>query len=370
MRIIAYGILFLIALSPFCPAGQTQSAPPAGKSFVLSPENSVDRFGNLILPVGIVEAGILGIKAGDVIEATLPGRTMDARVVESFSGARPGECVFVIPKCENGLSKLGLAFKNFHAEIVEPSIAGKGSFRVSIRKKGECASDTGNIVRSMSRKDYPGHTDREFANFREIIAPNIASGLLFRSSSPIDPALGRDKTALGLLSECGIKTIWNMALTHEEALRFLNGENREYFGKNVLFHPLNADFVSRSFREGVKKGLLHILSNPPPVLIHCKEGKDRTAFVAILLEALGGGCLPSIKEDFILSYRNYFFNADEAMAGRIFDDIFTGVFGINPATQTGNADLSQYAVQYLRDCGMAAEEVERLKSYMKGGSRP
>ena len=43
-----------------------------------------------------------------------------------------------------------------------------------------------------------------------------------------------------------------------------------------------------------------------PYLVHCTEGKDRAGFVAGLLEALMGSTVDEIKEDYMITYMNYY----------------------------------------------------------------
>ena len=41
-----------------------------------------------------------------------------------------------------------------------------------------------------NREDYPELTDEQFANFRNIATTGMGAGILYRSSSPINPELG------------------------------------------------------------------------------------------------------------------------------------------------------------------------------------
>ena len=51
------------------------------------------------------------------------------------------------------------------------------------------------LCRTAERADYPELSDAEFANFRMVTAGTIGEGILYRSSSPIDPSLGRNAYA-------------------------------------------------------------------------------------------------------------------------------------------------------------------------------
>jgi len=65
------------------------------------------------------------------------------------------------------------------------------------------------LVRSNKREDYA--SDEIFANFRNIAIGNIAEGVLYRSSSPIDNQLGRAAYADKLIEEAGIETVVNLS---------------------------------------------------------------------------------------------------------------------------------------------------------------
>jgi len=43
-----------------------------------------------------------------------------------------------------------------------------------------------------------------------------------------------------------------------------------------------------------------------PYLVHCLEGKDRTGFVCIVLEALMSATYQEIVDDYMLTYNNYY----------------------------------------------------------------
>lgn len=49
---------------------------------------------------------------------------------------------------------------------------------------------------------------------------------------------------------------------------------------------MGVDFAAEEFNAKLKTGLVYLIDNEGPYLIHCNEGKDRAGFVAALLEAL------------------------------------------------------------------------------------
>ena len=106
-----------------------------------------------------------------------------------------------------------------------------------------------------------------------------------------------------------------------------------------------------------------------PYLIHCTEGKDRTGFVCMLLEALCGATYQEIKDDYMLTFRNYFGITEESdparyelIAGQLLDPMLRSVAGDD--ADLGTADLGACAERYLTDAGMSSANVEALREHL------
>ena len=107
--------------------------------------------------------------------------------------------------------------------------------------------------------------------------------------------------------------------------------------------------------------------NEGPYLIHCTEGKDRTGFVLMLIEALAGANYEEIKDDYMLTYDNYYKineNSDpekyNVILHRNLDAMIKTVIGDESVDFT-NCDLSKYAQDYLLSNGMSEEELNKFK---------
>ena len=59
------------------------------------------------------------------------------------------------------------------------------------------------------------------------------------------------------------------------------------------------NYSSQYFKTQTIKALQAICKNDGPFLIHCTEGKDRTGFVCILIEALAGASYQQIVDDYV-----------------------------------------------------------------------
>ena len=219
--------------------------------------------------------------------------------------------------------------------------------------------------RSNERADYPHLTDAEFANFRPVMAPSIVSGNLYRSSSPIDPSLGRKKCAADALASCGAKTIWNMADGPDEAWAHSGRQHDGHYlpGCTIHYRPLNTDFNSSYFKENVRGGLLFLSKEQPPYLIHCKEGRDRTGVVSMLIEALCGATRAEMEADYVKSFENYAIG--EFDRGKVAES-FAYCMKALGLEGVPDAELSARAWKYLRGIGMEDLEIWTLLNKLGG----
>ncbi len=129
---------------------------------------------------------------------------------------------------------------------------------------------------------------------------------------------------------------------------------------------LNMNFSSDDFRARIVTGLTAMAEHDGPYLVHCTEGKDRTGFVCMLLEALCGASYQEIVDDYMITYDNYYQITKTGDADR-YDVIVENV--LNPMIQSvigddsvdlKTADYAEYAQKYLRDAGMKQEQINAL----------
>ena len=104
-----------------------------------------------------------------------------------------------------------------------------------------------------------------------------------------------------------------------------------------------------------------------PYLVHCTEGKDRTGFVCLLLEALCGASYGEIVEDYMITYDNYY-GITKAADPERYTVIVEHV--LNPMVQiiAGEgeditaADLKTGAETFLANAGMTEAQVKALQA--------
>lgn len=69
---------------------------------------------------------------------------------------------------------------------------------------------------------------------------------------------------------------------------------------------LSMNYQSEEFAQKIVQGFNAMAEAEGPYLVHCTEGKDRTGFVCMLIEALGGASYQEIADNYMVTYDNYY----------------------------------------------------------------
>ena len=227
------------------------------------------------------------------------------------------------------------------------------------------------------REEYP--SDTEFCNFRSFSGGELTEGRFYRSASPCDNTHQRAKLTDGLVGQTGIRCVMNLADSTEEMEGYrqagdfcspyydaLSGEG------GVLFLNLNANYRDPNFAAVVSRALLDMTEMEGPYLIHCQEGKDRTGFVCSLILALAGATREEIREDYMVTYANYYGITKEKTPEKyeavltFVDDFLYFVTDPNKQLLTESLSLEEGARDYLRYGGLTQEEVAKVEAFVRG----
>ena len=247
--------------------------------------------------------------------------------------------------------------------------------RIALNERGKYANiqEARDLRYGDDRSLY--ESDAIFANFRNIRVGNLREGLLYRSASPCDNQHNRAPYADALIADAGVRFILNLADTDEKMKGYIGQEDfiSPYFlslYQEGKVHPaaMNMNFSSESFRTKMVGALRAMLNNDGPYLIHCTEGKDRTGFVCMLLEALCGAGYEEIAEDYMITYRNYYGVTKESepvkyetIQRELLEPMIRALMDDNPEVDLQTANLSEYAGGFLKKLGMSEEEITRLR---------
>ena len=229
-----------------------------------------------------------------------------------------------------------------------------------------------NISYLDERERFP--SDEVFANFRNITVGNIKPGVVYRSASPCDNQHNRATYTDALMRAAGVSCILDLADSDEKIQKYIStdGFSCEYFmtvyeNAGVIPLALNMNYSSAEFKAKVADGLVRMTGKDGPYLIQCTEGKDRTGFVCLLIEALCGAGYGEIVDDYMITYDNYYQITKEKDKERydvivesVLDPMIAAVAGEGVDIKT--ADLSACAVDFLKDAGMSEAQIDALKA--------
>ncbi len=241
---------------------------------------------------------------------------------------------------------------------------------ITLHEQGKYADvqEARDIHYSDERSDFD--SDVIFANFRTIRMGAIGENKLYRSASPCDNQHKRAPFVDKLIEEAKIGAILNLSDSDAKIEGYLQQDDFDspyfhslYDGGKVFAIALNMNYLSDEFAQKIAQGLTDISATEGPYLVHCTEGKDRTGFVCMLIEALAGASYQEIADDYMLTYDNYYKITKESDPSKYqtilkknLDAMIRTVVG-DDAVDIRTADLSAYAKAYLVKAGMQEEQI-------------
>ncbi len=332
----------------------------------------------------------LGFQVGDIVKVSLLNQELELPIVPDYSYVDSGEAAVIVKLDENneptGYVCLAVNMGNFAEKykIATKKTSDDGAWwweayegvTFPVEVTFDMAQENGyaaeillrELVFSIERNYYNMLTDEQFANFREINTTGIGKGLLYRTSSPINPELNRNKYALEALEKAGVTVIMNLADNPEEAASYEGFAGSYYEKQKVIYLNLGVDFESDEFKTGLADGLRFFAENKGVYAIHCTYGKDRAGFVSALIECLMGASYDEIIEDYMISYYNYYgvengSDKYNAIADSNIVQSLCTAFGVKDLK---NADLAKEAEEYLLSIGLSEGEISMLKANLSG----
>ena len=266
----------------------------------------INRYGNLVLDISADEFMARGFNFGDVITATIGGLSVDLPVCAYYTDVDEAETICHLDLYDDSADNtVSLSVKNgsfvsimgiAEREEIEEAPGYRWAFRedysldtpvgISMKEKGGYLEEfeLRQLFRSNDRADYPDLTDEQYANFREVRTTGMASGTLYRSSSPINPAMNRNHEADAALERAGIQTIINLADAARDVKGFDHYRETHYARKNIFAREMPVQYDSELFGKYMAEAARFIIHHDGPYLIHCKAGRDRTGMAVAILE--------------------------------------------------------------------------------------
>ena len=222
---------------------------------------------------------------------------------------------------------------------------------------------------SLSRDEYD--SDEEFSNFRALKGGSLKENLIYRGASPVDNSRNRAKCTNDLLEKNSINTIVDLADSEENINTYFSDSSFSstytkniYDNGNMILLSMGSGYESDKYKQSVVSGFKFMLTKTGPYYIHCMEGKDRTGFVCTLIEALCGASYEEMRDDYMITYKNYYKITKEkdsdkydAIVSLYFHSFLEALHGIDDAEEFKTADFQEDAKNYLKQGGMTDTEI-------------
>lgn len=327
----------------------------------------LDDWGDVYTNIPMSQIETAGFARGDILRITVDDKTAEIPFCSTYSNVDNGKPLVLADPSDGLHLVLSYNMDNFSEQF---DVKADSVITVALAEKEgyleEYTIRNINSLRTKNRADYA--SDEIFANFRPVTMGGIGNGVLYRSSSPVDPKYGRNTYSDALIKRVGVKTVIDLADTEETYAAHEGVKDSYAITTNTVKLGISGDISSQENAAKLKTGLEYMLANKGPYMVHCTEGKDRAGFVIMVLECLMGGKLDEIVDDHMVSYENYFFVEKDSdtwnrlSEGTVYADLLK-MTGVKDKADLANADLAKAAETYLtKTVGLTTSQVAALKN--------
>ncbi len=327
---------------------------------------SYNEFGAAMLDFTETDMTKAGFTLGDVVSITVDGKEI---VMPYYDGyyTRNGEYL-----CVAYPTYPSICFTANNVGLPEELTGLEGhAVTVRMKEKGGCidVQQALSMKYTNDREDYALISDAAFANARGVSAGKMASGILYRSSSPFSNEINRAKYVSEYLEQAKVMTVLNLTDTEEKMAAYdMPAYSRSlWVGGQVILCPLKADPTADDYNQRLVAALKELPSRPAPYVVHCTEGKDRTGYVCALLEGLCGATYEEIVADYLITYDNYYQITpvkDPALCNTLvslrLNTCLMYYAGVDDEAQLPGIDYAKAFSNYLLTHGMSQEQLDAL----------
>ena len=331
-----------------------------------------DEFGGAYINIGIQEFNDLGFAYGDSVNLvfTTGDKTIKYDDIGYYSGyyVPAGQELVVAYK---GYENIKFCINYGEDVYAQHEFNENTKVTITVNQAGKYKDieETLSISYSDDRNKYT--SDEQFANFREVTVGQISPKLLYRGASPIDDSRKRTAIVDSLLEKNNIH--YNIDLADKESS--ITGSKyviHDYFkslqdDNKVVFLGMAAAYKAEDFTSKMKTLFLSMLDNDGPYYVHCLEGKDRTGYVCMVLEALCGATYEELVEDYFVTYKNYYgiekgTKKYDVIKQLHIDEMIRYVFGYEQKGLLGFANFHSMANDYMLNVGLTQVQINKLQS--------
>lgn len=346
-----------------------------------------EKFGGVYAKISIDDFNKKGFKYGDSVDVVFSNgkKLLDIPYYNGYYVEMDNPLVVGYPGYE--YIKVGI---NYGADIwKEYNLTTKDKVTIKLNESKKYIKTQ--QARDIHYSDEQGkQSDVEFGNFRNVVVGNIKPNILYRSASPDDNTHNRAGVVDKLIEREKVKYIVNLSDSDDDIKNHINKEdfNSPYFlslynDNKVIALSMNMIFKNKDFSDNLVKGLTAIANNEGPYLVHCVEGKDRTGYVIMVIEALMGASYDEMLNDYMETYKNYYgitLESDkeryDAIKETNIDVMLKFIAGIeekaksnfvlrlfkNDNNELENIDYANKAEEYLLSIGMTKENINKLRN--------
>ena len=252
---------------------------------------------------------------------------------------------------------------------------------IVLNQKGKYLKEQETFAQTHSDllEDY--ESPEQFANFRALSGGTLKKNLVYRSASMTNNTMNRADIVDDLAEQYGIKVVLDFSDT-DEALaeyRAMDTWNSDYFdrlyedGKISVLH-LGVNPASEEFRTELSAALYKMTKEEGPYLFFCTEGKDRTGYASVLIEALCGATYDELLADYMKTYENYYgmtmeedYEQCRAAIDTSFDPIMEIMFSKQDGEDIKTMDYAPKARDFLKNGGLTDEQIDEMISVLSEG---
>jgi len=331
-----------------------------------------EKFGGFYIDISIDDFNTLGFSYGDSVDVTLSSGDIltDIPYYNGYYTKTNYPLICAYP----GYAHIKVQANNGDDLYAKYNLNVDTKAKVTLNQKAKYidVQEAMDTVYKNEREAF--ESDEIFANYRMMVGGDLKQGIFYRSASPVDNEYNRAAYADALMLKDNVQLVIDLSDNEEDLQGYMLQDDFNsphaaslYAQGKIVLLDMGSSYRSNDYKQKVAKGLRAVIDNKGPYLIHCVEGKDRTGFVAILIESLCNATYEQMLTDYMITYDNYYqinqnnkVNQYQAIVQIKFEDMMFYLAGVNSKEEMANVNMQEKASEYLLAAGMSEKEIANL----------